>query len=649
MLGWDMLLLPRSAVSHPLKAQTTLLARHTSADVLFVAFGFLSPKDLASCSRTCKLWNDIAQDKRLWRRINKRWHCQPSDEATARQDPIAYFRKRIAHDRLVERLMTLYQSSSTPVNLDLLRSPELALNYGAEYLGYQLASPSTPWSTKHTAAMFLRRMRIQWILDRWQTFDALMPLELGACLIASMHFLHLDPQTQIIDPVFKELDRLAAGFVSPPPDVGARKRLEAFIDYIFTDLGFRGDQHLQSVDSSYINTVLEHRMGLPIALAMVIRALGARQSPPIEIDMVGFPHHFLARHVCPDTGETLYIDPLYTDPKISTQSLVMTGNESERLLQALNTAFLPQYLNVVSHTQVFLRMLRNIYHVAAHIMQFTRNMSTMGILYSITVLHLRLEVNVSNWQMRRMRLDMLDSCEYYSDIVDADKESNMLLNAREPRHFTLSEYGEYYEALQALKDRYCKPVTKVQTRTQPVESSDSSSPTVTATAVNIKHKIGTLFRHRQQGYIAVIQAWDPQCDMPLGWQQANNVKSLERGANQPFYSSRIVNSTQNTSRYVAEDNIVPIVADDASDHWLTMMEQLHLLPSTDRPVPGWLETIAGMQDIPSDKSQWSLSDIKPQEFVAELPIILGQSFDGVDTVNRRLAPNQFVKRQYPDD
>lgn len=53
----------------------------------------------------------------------------------------------------------------------------------------------------------------------------------------------------------------------------------------------------------------------------------------------------------------------------------------------------------------------------------------------------------------------------------------------------------------------------------------------------VLHKVGTVFRHRRQGYVAVIYGWDPRCEMEESWIRGNGVDRLPQGRAQPFYNA----------------------------------------------------------------------------------------------------------------
>jgi F-box protein 21 len=53
--------------------------------------------------------------------------------------------------------------------------------------------------------------------------------------------------------------------------------------------------------------------------------------------------------------------------------------------------------------------------------------------------------------------------------------------------------------------------------------------------VNVRFRVGQVFRHRQQGYLAVVTGWDPMCEQDKSWIRAMGVDQLTRGRRQPFY------------------------------------------------------------------------------------------------------------------
>src|SRR5688572_26859663 len=72
-------------------------------------------------------------------------------------------------------------------------------------------------------------------------------------------------------------------------------RALALIQAMRLDLGLRGNtERYYDAANSYLNVVLERRMGLPIMLCMILTAIGQRLG--LSVEGAGFPGHFMARY-----------------------------------------------------------------------------------------------------------------------------------------------------------------------------------------------------------------------------------------------------------------------------------------------------------------------------------------------------------------
>ena len=102
------------------------------------------------------------------------------------------------------------------------------------------------------------------------------------------------------------LDALAETARAAIADAGsAQDRVLALARFVHDEQGFRGNRtDYYDARNSYLNEVLDRRTGIPITLAVVYVALGARLGLPLR--GVGFPGHFLVR--C-DAPSPLVLDP----------------------------------------------------------------------------------------------------------------------------------------------------------------------------------------------------------------------------------------------------------------------------------------------------------------------------------------------------
>jgi serine protease Do len=105
----------------------------------------------------------------------------------------------------------------------------------------------------------------------------------------------------------KEVERLAREVAGGlPKDADDRAKLAALNKALFEERGFhgsRGDYYHRS--NSYLNEVIDDREGLPITLSILYLDLATRLG--VKVEGVGFPGHFLVRHV-PAKGDAKLID-----------------------------------------------------------------------------------------------------------------------------------------------------------------------------------------------------------------------------------------------------------------------------------------------------------------------------------------------------
>ncbi len=91
------------------------------------------------------------------------------------------------------------------------------------------------------------------------------------------------------------LDELADRVVAPLNRSSTlAEQLASLRDVLFTHAGLEGNRdHYYDARNSYLNDVLDRRLGIPISLATV--ALGVARRAGIVLEGVGFPGHFLLR------------------------------------------------------------------------------------------------------------------------------------------------------------------------------------------------------------------------------------------------------------------------------------------------------------------------------------------------------------------
>jgi regulator of sirC expression with transglutaminase-like and TPR domain len=126
-------------------------------------------------------------------------------------------------------------------------------------------------------------------------------LPLAALLIAQEEYPDLEPLRYVA-----RLDRLGAALRERLADESVPERQVAILNaLLFGEEGFRGNTaHYYDPRNSYLNDVLDRRLGIPITLSVVYVAVGRCAGLPLV--GVGLPAHFVVGFEAP-TG--LVVDP----------------------------------------------------------------------------------------------------------------------------------------------------------------------------------------------------------------------------------------------------------------------------------------------------------------------------------------------------
>jgi regulator of sirC expression with transglutaminase-like and TPR domain len=146
-----------------------------------------------------------------------------------------------------------------------------------------------------------------------------------------------------------------------PQSGGAEERVARLNEFLYAELGFRGNtDDYYDPRNSYLNEVMDRRIGIPITLAILYMVLGRRVGLPLE--GVSFPGHFLVRLRL--RAGVLVLDPFAAGAPQSEADL------RERLARVIPPGVagdvpvselpLDQFLEAASHHQILARVLRNL-------------------------------------------------------------------------------------------------------------------------------------------------------------------------------------------------------------------------------------------------------------------------------------------------
>ena len=131
-------------------------------------------------------------------------------------------------------------------------------------------------------------------LPAWEAFLGQprreMSLAHGALLIACAEYPELDVAAYL-----RRLDDMAATLKARlPADIGRSGMLAALNRYLFDELGFKGNQaDYYDPRNSFLNDVIERKLGIPITLSVLYIEIGKRLGLPLQ--GVSFPGHFLVK------------------------------------------------------------------------------------------------------------------------------------------------------------------------------------------------------------------------------------------------------------------------------------------------------------------------------------------------------------------
>lgn len=138
-----------------------------------------------------------------------------------------------------------------------------------------------------------------------------------------------------------------------PPENSIAWRAEQLAHFLFQEQGFCGNvQQYHDPRNSYLNDVLERRLGIPISLSVLYLALAERLGVPAQ--GVGLPGHFIVR--VQTENEQLFLDPFHGGERLS----VIDCARLVELSTGYSGDFESEWLKPVSPSAILERMLYNL-------------------------------------------------------------------------------------------------------------------------------------------------------------------------------------------------------------------------------------------------------------------------------------------------
>jgi len=159
-----------------------------------------------------------------------------------------------------------------------------------------------------------------------------------------------------------EIERMALRLRADIPEaLDLEERIVALNEFLFGELGYRGNtRDYYDPRNSYLNDVLDRRIGIPITLSVLYMELGRRVG--LAVDGVSFPGHFLVRVRL--RGGVIVLDPFaggvpQSEPELRAR---LKRVIPEGVADDVPVAELPldQFLEPASKRQILMRLLRNL-------------------------------------------------------------------------------------------------------------------------------------------------------------------------------------------------------------------------------------------------------------------------------------------------
>ena len=170
------------------------------------------------------------------------------------------------------------------------------------------------------------------------------------------------------------LDALADSVRSRLPEAPSfADIIQALNTVLFEEEGLSGNQtDYHDPRNSFLNEVLDRKLGIPITLSLVYIEVGNRLGVPLV--GVGFPGHFVVKYAGPD-GETV-LDPFQAGSRVSQVQM----EDKLRSMYGPDNPFvgqLPKLLAAVGKKDMLLRMLRNLKQIYTQKEDFDRALSVV--------------------------------------------------------------------------------------------------------------------------------------------------------------------------------------------------------------------------------------------------------------------------------
>jgi regulator of sirC expression with transglutaminase-like and TPR domain len=194
-------------------------------------------------------------------------------------------------------------------------------------------------------------------------------------------------------------------------------------------MDFRGNREdYYDPRNSFLNDVLERRLGIPITLSVVYMEVARRIGLPLV--GVGMPGHFLLK-VYDVEGRQILIDPFNNGAMLNAADC----EQRMKVVYAGEMHFKPEYLLPVSRRQILTRMLNNLRHIYMSVRQFRKTLTIVDLVLAIYPrspedVKQRAMLRLSVGQLGGALIDMDQYLKMNPEASDADEVRQTALGIR---------------------------------------------------------------------------------------------------------------------------------------------------------------------------------------------------------------------------
>ncbi len=203
--------------------------------------------------------------------------------------------------------------------------------------------------------------------------DEAIPLAAAALAIARMEYSELDA-----DPYLARLDQMAQRVRTRlRQNPTARESIVLLNQVLFQEEGLRGNREdFYDPRNSFLNDVLDRKLGIPITLSVVYLEVARRVGFPVA--GVGMPGHFLLKHYDAVAGE-LFIDAF-------DRGRILGPDDYQRRLDEVyggQVDMRAEYLQPVTHHEILGRMLNNLRQIYLRQQNGRKGLAVLDMLLTI--------------------------------------------------------------------------------------------------------------------------------------------------------------------------------------------------------------------------------------------------------------------------